>query len=32
VEADVLTFALISLAGSLVYVAVVVALHFLPRS
>ncbi|HUL25592.1 MAG TPA: DUF998 domain-containing protein [Streptosporangiaceae bacterium] len=29
-EANVLTFALISLAGSLVYVAVVVALHFLP--
>jgi hypothetical protein len=30
VEANVLTFALISLAGSLVYVAVVVVLHFLP--
>jgi hypothetical membrane protein len=30
VEASVLTFALISLAGSLVYVAVVVVLHFLP--
>jgi hypothetical protein len=30
VDADVLTFALISLAGSLVYVAVVVTLHVLP--
>lgn len=29
-EASVLTFALISLAGTLVYVAVVVVLHFLP--
>jgi len=29
-EADVLTLALISLAGSLVYVVVVVALHVLP--
>jgi hypothetical protein len=29
-EANVLTFALISLAGSLVYIAVVVALHILP--
>ena len=29
-EAGALTFALISLAGSLVYVGVVVVLHFLP--